>query len=107
MKEKQILVCIKEPGKAPFIEPLFENSLKAFQEAVGGYLETVTLASDLTFICTEEGRLVGLPYNTTICGCPFFGTVLAVGVKGDDFASVKGALVSQVLRLLQGDGKEV
>ena len=38
MKEKQILVIIKEPGKAPAVEPLFDNDLKAFQKAVGGYV---------------------------------------------------------------------
>ena len=41
MKEKQILVVIKEPGKPPRVEPLFENTLEAFQKAVGGYIETV------------------------------------------------------------------
>ena len=40
MKENQILVIIKEPGKDPVVEPLFDNTLEAFQEAVGGYIET-------------------------------------------------------------------
>lgn len=43
MKEKQILVVIKEPGKPPRVEPLFENTLEAFQKAVGGDIETVTM----------------------------------------------------------------
>lgn len=102
MKENQILVCIKRVGEPPVVEPLFENSLKAFQKEVGGYIETVTIAEDLTLVCNEEGRILGLPYNTTICGMPFFGTVVAVGVKGDEFASVKGKDVSFVLRILQG-----
>ena len=42
-KEKQILVIKKEPGKPAEIEPLFENTLEAFQEAVGGYIEAVTI----------------------------------------------------------------
>ena len=107
MKEKQILICIKEPGKGPRIEPLFENTLEAFQKAVGGYIETVTLCTDLVLICNEEGRLLDLPYNTTLCGLPFYGPVLAVGVKGDEFASVKGVNVSSVLRLLQDTAEEV
>lgn len=41
MKEKQILVIRKEPGKLAEVEPLFENTLEAFQAAVGGYIETV------------------------------------------------------------------
>lgn len=54
MSEKQILVVIKEPGKEPVVEPLFKNTLDAFQEAVGGRIETVSIASDMTFIVNEE-----------------------------------------------------
>lgn len=46
MKEKQILAVVKEPGQSPRVEPLFDNTLEAFQQAVGGYIETVTIASD-------------------------------------------------------------
>lgn len=62
MKENQILVCIKEPGEEPRIEPLFDNTLEAFQKAVG--------------------------------------------VKGDEFVSVKGKCVSMVLRMLAGERRE-
>lgn len=55
---------IKEPGKKPRITEI-ENNLTALQEAVGGYIETVTLAKDCCIICNEEGRLQGLPYNLT------------------------------------------
>ena len=102
MKENQILVVIKEPGKAPRVEPLFDNDLKAFQEAVGGYIETVTLATDLVFICNEEGRLRGLPFNCEVCGIGFVGTILAVSHKGEDFASIKAQHVPMVLKLLGG-----
>ena len=102
IKEAQILICIKNPGEDPKIEPLFENTLEAFQTAVGGHIESVTLFSDLVLICNEEGRLRELPYNTTICGCPFYGPVLAVGVYGPDFVSVKGSNIPFVLNLLSG-----
>lgn len=36
---------IKEPGQRPRVTKI-ENSLSALQEAVGGYIETVTLAKD-------------------------------------------------------------
>lgn len=102
MKENQILVIIKEPGKAPVVEPLFDNDLKAFQEAVGGYIETVTLATDLVIICNEEGRLQGLPHNTTVFGVDFCGTIVAAGVKGEEFASLPARAVPAVLRVLGG-----
>lgn len=103
MKEKQILVMIKEPGKEPRIEPLFDNTLGAFQDAVDGYIETVTVNTDLVPICNEEGRLRGLPYNVTICGYDFVGTVIAVGRKGAEFASIKAAYIPYVRAMLEGD----
>ena len=92
----------KEPGKAPVVEPLFDNDLKAFQKAVGGYIETVTLATDLVIICNEEGRLQRLPHNTTVFGVDFCGTIIAAGVKGEEFASLPARAVPAVLRALGG-----
>ena len=103
-REAQILICVKYPGEEPRVEPLFDNTLEAFQEAVGGYIEAVTICTDLVLICNEEGRIKGLPYNTTICGCQFYGPVLAVGVKGEDFASLKAHNVRTVLDLLRSEG---
>lgn len=78
-------VIIKEPGQRPR-ETEIENSLSALQQAVGGYVETVTFAEDCCVLCNEEGRLQGLPYNLTFCGVSFVGTILFVGVAGDEFA---------------------
>lgn len=100
LKERQILVVVKEPGKAPRVEPLFENSLHALQQAVGGCIETVTLCTDLVIICNEEGRLMGLPHNCCVFGVDFVGTVVAVGTKGEDFASLKASIVPGVLKML-------
>ena len=102
MKEKQILVVVKEPGQPPRVEPLFDNTLEAFQQAVGGYIETVTLATDLIIICNEEGRLLDLPFNIELCGVGFVGTILAVGAKGDEFASLKASSVPFLLKCLGG-----
>lgn len=103
MKEKQILVVVKEPGQSPRVEPLFDNTLEAFQQAVGGYIETVTIASDLIIICNEEGRLQDLPFNVELCGVGFVGTILAVGAKGDEFASLKASNIPFVLKCLGGN----
>lgn len=102
MKENQILVIFKEPGEAPRVEPLFDNDLKAFQNAVGGYIEAVTIATDLVIIYNEEGRLKGLPHNTTVFGVDFCGTIIAAGVKGEEFASLRASVVPTVLRVLGG-----
>ena len=81
MKESKIFVVIKEPGKAPVIEPMFDNSLESFQKAVGGYIETVTISDDLVIICNEEGRLMDLPKNVEVAGIGFVGTIVGGFIK--------------------------
>ena len=107
MKEAQILAIVKEPGKPPRVEPLFENTLRAFQEAVGGYIETITFCLDLVLIVNEEGRIRDdVPFNCRVCdGLDLYGTIVAVGVKGDEFTSLKASIVPAVLRLLGGGPK--
>ena len=80
-------VLIKEPEKAARFEEI-DNELAALQAAVGGYIEAVTMFSDLVLICDEEGRLKRKPYNCRVCGFDFVGTVLLVGVRRDEFTDV-------------------
>lgn len=102
MKSDRILVCIKNTGAEPYVD-VVENTLETFQQLVGGYIESYTVASYLTLLCNEEGLLEGLPYNATIAGNPFVGTVVAVGVRGEDFCSIPSANVPFVMRILRGD----
>ena len=102
IRERQILVIIKKPGQPPMVEPLFPNELKAFQEAVGGYIEALVLSDDLLLMVNKDCLLLKLPYNVTVWGAPLVGTVLAVGTDGQEFASIKSHLVPTVLRLLGG-----
>ena len=64
-----------------------DNTLKALQQAVGGHIEPVTLRSrpDVCVLCDEEGLIYNLPYNCRIDGVDLVGTILAVGVDGDEF----------------------
>lgn len=70
-----------------------ENTLEAMQEAVGGYIETVKLTDDACLICNEEGMIRNLRPQT-ILRHTFFGNVLAVGVKGDEFTDVPESLIT-------------
>lgn len=81
---RRIRVIIKHPGQKPYVTNV-SDSLGNLQSHVDGYIETVTLASDLVIICNEEGRLRGLPYNCRVCGVDFVGTILFAGVNGDEF----------------------
>lgn len=56
-----------------------ENTLEAFQDLVGGYIETFTFSSDVTLIINEDGRLLGLPVNRDFCGHRFVGPMVFVG----------------------------
>lgn len=92
----------KKPGCEPEIIEV-DNTLAALQAEVGGYIETVTIASDAVIICNEEGRILGLPDNCRVCGVDFVGTVLIVGTKGDEFCDVPEA---DSLMDLWGEDKE-
>ena len=52
----------KKPGCAPELVEV-ENTLKALQQEVGGYIEVITLPYGAALICNEEGRILGLPDN--------------------------------------------
>ena len=98
LKENQILVLIKEPGKPARVEPLFDNTLEAFQQAVGGYIETVTIATDAVIICNEEGRLLALPHNCRFCGIDLCGPILIAGYSGDEFTSLSAETTGLLMR---------
>lgn len=77
MKKDIIRILVKLPGR-PLQLGAIPNELRAFQEAVSGYIEAVPLRPDLAMIVNEEGKLNG--YEDMI-----FGPCLIVGVDGEDF----------------------
>lgn len=77
----------KEPGKFPEVVDI-PNELKDLQKAVGGYIEVYQVSTDLAIICDEEGKIKGKPYNCTLCGEDFVGTILFVGVNEEEFTDV-------------------
>ena len=79
---------IKNPGDESFREIITDNDLHSLLRLVGGYIETVTLATDCCVICNEEGRLQGMPHNCNFCGIDFVGPILIVGVDEADFCDV-------------------
>ena len=84
---RKISVLIKEPGKKPRHVNI-SDSLTNLQKTVDGYIETVTIATDLVVICNEEGIIRNLPYNCTICGAKLYGTIIMCGVNGDEFSDL-------------------
>ena len=77
-----------------------ENELEPLQEFVGGYIETVSLFTNLVIICNEEGRLRDMDYCCTILGHDFVGPVLIVGRDRDEFDDVPFTFETGLRKLL-------
>ena len=61
MKEEKIKVLALLP-----MEIELDNALEAMQKFVGGLIECITLSdtgSEVTLVCNDEGKLLGLPLN--------------------------------------------
>ena len=78
-------ILIKNPSDEGFHQIVVPNDLHVLQQLVDGYIETGTFASDAGVICNEEGRLKDLEHNCKYCGVDFVGTILIVGIDGDEF----------------------
>jgi len=85
---ERIKAVVKRPDEKFGHMTNISNSLKNLQNTVGGYIETVTIATDLVIICNEEGRIRGLPFNCSICGHQFYGDLIFCGVDGDEFSDI-------------------
>ena len=99
MDDEMIRVVIKRPGEKP-VSAVMDNTLAAFQRAVEGYVEAVSLGDDVVILCNEEGRLKGLEPN--IPG--FVGPLVFVGYDGqDNFTSLSMHNVEMLMYLLGGE----
>ena len=87
MKKNSIKVFVKNPGQAPHME-IISNTLESLQRIVGGYIETVTLSSNLVIIVNEEGAINGMPFNCTYCGAHLYGPIIWAGISRDEFSDV-------------------
>ena len=101
---KKIKAIVKRPDEQFGHATWVSDSLENLQKTVGGYIETVSLDNGLVLICNEEGKLRDMPYNFTLRTpprvtvfeaiyelfgqCKFFGTVIACGAEGDEFADI-------------------
>ena len=65
MKEEKIKVLALLPMEL-LKEIELDNTLEAMQKFVGGLIECITLSdtgSEVTLVCNDEGKLLGLPLN--------------------------------------------
>ena len=88
----RIKVIIRRPDEPIGHVEHIDNTLQELQSIVGGYIETVTITTDLVIICNEEGRLIDMPYNCNLFGHDFYGTLIFAGIDGDEFGDYPGDL---------------
>lgn len=91
--EKEIRVVIIEPDK-PSYRKTIPNTLEAFQDIVGGYIEVVPLYGNIRMIVNEEGKLLSLPKNKAATELYhkisdyIVGTAIITATRGEDFVSL-------------------
>lgn len=82
----KITAIIKRPGEDAEVETI-ENTLKTFQNIVGGYIECVTIEPGLVAVVDEEGLLKDYSFNMKLGIHQLFGTIVFVGVDGEEFTN--------------------
>lgn len=91
---EKIIAWIKKPGKN--VVPIaVDNTLEAFQEIVGGYIECFAVSTDMTIVCNEDGKNIGLEPNVEILGEKFVGTIMFVGINENDPSEFDDLLVTE------------
>ena len=55
-------VLVVEPERRPEVREI-DDSLKAMQEIVGGYIQPIYLDNSVALVCNDEGKLMNLPAN--------------------------------------------
>lgn len=85
----KIRVIVKRPDEKYGHVTHMSNTLRAFQNAVDGPIETIKITDGAVCIVNEEGKLRGLERNFYMGRLPFgdliVGTVVIVGIDGEEF----------------------
>lgn len=85
--EKSIKILEVHPSRNPVAVEI-ENELKAMQDIVDGYIETIKLRENVVIVCNEEGKLRSLQPNRVVGNDVIVGTFFICGTKGANFCSL-------------------
>lgn len=84
-------VARKRPGERWELATI-DNTLEALQKEVDGEVEIVSATSDASLVFKKNAHLsIDRRFNLSIGGLRIFGTVLLVGVRGDEFTDTPAA----------------
>lgn len=93
-----VIRCVFVPvGETPKRVSI-DNSLKAFQKYVGGYIEVIPVGNGLSLICDEEAKLKQRPGNRRVGNDIIAGDFFIVGDGGEDFRSLTEIEIDTVLQ---------
>lgn len=97
----KIRAIIKRPNETFGHVTHISDNLKNLQNIVDGHIQMVPMGETTAIICNDEGKLIGLPYNCRYGIDTFVGTIIAVGIKGEDITDCPLAMSQwkQVLNL--------
>ena len=79
---------IKRPDEEYGHMTFISNTLENLQRTVGGYIETIPVTSKDVILCDEEGKLKLKPTNISLGNDFIVGTIVVLGVDGDEFTDV-------------------
>ena len=83
----KIKVVFQRPGELSKVLYI-PNTLEAFQQLVGGYIETLTLPDGFVIICNWEGRYLGLQPNVNTYAGVIVGNIIITKAEGEGFVSL-------------------
>lgn len=88
-------VYVIKPRMYEYYLQMVDGSLESLQKLVDGYIELCTPAElrayGIELLANEEGLLKGLEPNQNLYPFFFVGTLVAVGVSGEEFVSLTPA----------------
>ena len=90
---------IKCPGQPAFIRQI-ENTLTAFQQLVGGYIEIVYLPGKIIMVINEEGKLMNMKPNFRLGNDLIVGTAVFVSADGEEFAGLSERQENYIWRMM-------
>ena len=90
---------IKNPGQPAFTRQI-ENTLTAFQQLVGGYIQTINLPGRIIMIVNEEGKLMNLKPNFRFGNDLIVGTAVFVSADGEEFVGLSERQENYIWRMM-------
>ena len=87
-KMAKIAAIIKRPDEEYGHMTFISHTLENLQKTVGGHIEVLPLEKGVYAILNEEGKIRGLDPNMRVPGDILVGTIILVGVDGEDFTDI-------------------